>query len=41
MSASEKDWAHVIWDYKDIRIEKKPIFYKNHYDSEIIYICDL
>ena len=41
MSASEKDWVHVIWDYKDIRIDKKPIFYKNHYDSEIIYTCDL
>ena len=41
MSASEKDWVHVIWDYKDIRIDKKPICYKNYYDSEIIYTCDL
>ena len=26
MSASEKDWVHVIWNNKDIRIDKKPFF---------------
>ena len=41
MSASEKDWDHVIWNNENIRIDKKPIFYKNYYDSGIIYICDL
>ena len=41
MPASEKDWVHVIWNNKDVRIDKKPIFYKNYYDSGIIYICDL
>ena len=35
------DWVHVIWNNKDIRIDKKAIFYKNYYDSGIIYICDL
>ena len=40
MSASEKDWVHVIWNNKDIRI-KSLFFYKNHYDSGIIYIFDL
>ena len=42
MSASEKDWVHIIWNNKDICIDKKPIFfYKNYYDSGIIYICEL
>ena len=40
MSASEKDWVYVIWNNKDIRI-KSLFFYKNHYDSGIIYIFDL
>ena len=42
MSASEKDWVHIIWNNKDIRIDKKPIFYKNYYDSGIIIfvICN-
>ena len=40
MSASEKDWVHVIWNNKDIRI-KSLFFYKNHYDSGIIYIFDM
>ena len=38
---SEKDWVQVIWNNKDVRIDKKPIFYKNYYDSGTIYICDL
>ena len=41
MSASEKDWVHVIWNNKLGYTYKKPIFYKNHYDSGIIYIFDL
>ena len=41
MPVSEKDWVHVIWNNKDVRIDKKPIFYKNCYDSGTIYICDL
>jgi len=41
MSSSEKDWVHVIWNNKDIRIDKKPIFYKNYYDSGINNTCDL
>ena len=38
LSASEKDWVHVIWNNKDIRIGKKPIFYQNYYESGIIYL---
>ena len=41
MPVSEKDWVHVIWNNKDVRIDKKPIFYKNYYDLGTIYICDL
>ena len=28
MSASGKDWGHVIWNNRDIRIDKKPTFSK-------------
>ena len=41
ISASQRDWIHVIWDYKNIRLDKRPIFYKNHYEWGIIYIYDL
>ena len=41
MPASEKDWVHIIWNDKDVRIDKKTYFLQNYYDSRIIYICDL
>ena len=34
MSASEKDWVHVVWNNRDIRIDKMPIFTKTTMSRE-------
>ena len=39
--AAEKDWQNIIWNNKDIRINNKSIFYKNFFESGIIYINNL
>ena len=35
------NWKNIIWNNKEIRIDKKPVYYKNYLESEIIYIHDL
>ena len=37
----EKKWQNVIWNNKDIPINNKSIFYKNFFESGIIYVKDL
>jgi len=37
----EKDWQNIIWNNKDIRINNKSVFYKNFFESGIIYVNDL
>jgi len=37
----EKKWQNVIWNNKDIPINNKSIFYKNFFESGIIYLKDL
>ena len=37
----EKKWQNIIWNSKDIRINNKSIFYKNFFESGIIYVKDL
>ena len=39
--ASENDWKIILWNNKDIRIDNKPVYYKNYFKSGIIYIHDL
>ena len=39
--ASEKDWENIIWNNRDIRIDKKPVFYKNYFDSGVVYTHNL
>ena len=39
--AAEKDWQNIIWNNKDIRINNKSVFYKNFFESGIIYVNDL
>ena len=39
--ASTKDWRNIIWNYKEIRINNSPIFYKNFFDSGIVLASDL
>ena len=38
---AEKDWQNIIWNNKDIRINNKSVFYKNFFESGIIYVNDL
>ena len=39
--ASETDWKIIVWNNKEIRIDNKPVYYKNYFKSGIIYIHDL
>ena len=39
--ASEGDWKIIVWNNKEIRIDNKPVYYKNYFKSGIIYIHDL
>lgn len=39
--ASERDWKIIVWNNKEIRIDNKPVYYKNFLKSGIIYIHDL
>ena len=36
-----KDWRNIIWNNKDIRINNTPVFYKNYFDSGIVFVNDL
>ena len=38
--ASESDWKIIVWNNKEIRIDNKPVYYKNYFKSGIIYIHD-
>jgi len=37
----QKNWQNIIWNNKDICINNKSIFYKNLFESGIIYVNDL
>jgi len=39
--ASESHWQTIIWKNKETRIDKKPVYFKNYYESGIVYINDL
>ena len=39
--ASENNWQRVIWNNKEIRIDEKPVYYKNFHESGIVYVNDL
>ena len=39
--ASESDYQNIIWNNKEIRIDKKPVYYKNYFESGVIYTQDL
>ena len=36
----ESDWKIIVWNDKEIRIDNKPVYYKNNFKSGIIYIHD-
>ena len=38
---SERNWCHIIWNNKEIRIGNKPVYYKKYFESGIIFVKDL
>ena len=38
---SERDWCHIIWKNKQIRIENEPFYYKKDFESGIIFVKGL
>ena len=39
--ATEKDWTNIIWNNCEIRIDNKPVHYKNYYEAGIVFTQDL
>jgi len=39
--ASESDWKNIIWNNKEIRIDNKPVYYKNYFKLGIVYTHNL
>ena len=37
----EGNWHYIIWNNRDIRINKKPVYYKKYFESGVIRACDL
>ena len=38
---TERDRQNIVWNNKEIRINNKPVFYKNFFESGIIYVSNL
>ena len=38
---TERDRQNIVWNNKEICINNKPVFYKNLFESGIIYVSDL
>lgn len=38
---TKKEWRHIVWNNKEIRINNKPIFYGTLFENGIIYVNDL
>ena len=38
---TKKEWQHIVWNNKEIRINNKPIFYRTLFENGIIYVNDL
>ena len=41
MFASDSNWQRIIWNNKEIRIDKKPVYFKNYYESGVVHVSDL
>ena len=39
--ATEKDWTNIIWNNCEIRIDNKPVYYKNYHEAGIVCTQDL
>ena len=38
---TERNRQNIVWNNKEIRINNKPVFYKNFFESDITYVNDL
>ena len=38
---SIKDWNSIIWNNKEICVNGSPVYYKNYFDSDFLYVSDL
>ena len=38
---TERDRQNIVWNNKEIRINNKPVFYKNFFEAGITYVNDL
>ena len=36
--APEREWQNIIWNNKEIRIDKKQVFYKNYFEFKIYFL---
>ena len=36
---TRKEWKYIVW--KEIRVNNKPIFYRNFFENSIIHVSDL
>ena len=41
MFTSDSNWQRIIWNNKEIRIDKQPVYFKNYYKSGIVHVSDL
>ena len=39
--ASQRDWQNIIWNNKEIHIDKRPVFYKDYFEAGVICILGL
>ena len=39
--AAENDRSYIVWNNREIRINKRPVFYKKFFESDIVYVNDL
>ena len=39
--ASIKDWNSIILNNKEIRVNGSPVYYKNYFDSDFLFVSDL
>ena len=39
--ATEKDWTNIISNNCEVRIDNKPVYYKNYYEAGIVFTQDL
>ena len=39
--ASTKDWVNTVWYNKDIHVNDGPVFYKNYFESGVVFVHDL